>query len=108
MHEDGSIFILPWRRRFHLLKPEYIYHRIKELQRSYRLSIIMCHVDTEDAVEPLAQVCKHGWGWRMMDRNRGKVEPPFQSTCVDSPAPRWFAVACIEPAYGNSSKAPHC
>ncbi|EFN59249.1 hypothetical protein CHLNCDRAFT_19196 [Chlorella variabilis] len=48
--------------RFHLLKPEYIYHRIKELQRSYRLSIIMCHVDTEDAVEPLAQVTRAAIG----------------------------------------------
>lgn len=44
--------------RYHLLKPEYIHHRIRELQRSFRLRIILCHVDTEDAVEPLAQV---GW-----------------------------------------------
>lgn len=42
--------------RYHLLRPEYIHQRIKELQRSYRLRIIMCHVDTDDAVEPLAQV----------------------------------------------------
>lgn len=41
--------------RYHLLKPEYIHHRIRELQRSFRLRIILCHVDTEDAVEPLAQ-----------------------------------------------------
>lgn len=44
--------------RYHLLKPEYIHQRIRELQRSFRLRIILCHVDTEDAVEPLAQV---GW-----------------------------------------------
>lgn len=42
--------------RYHLLKPEYIHGRIKSLQRSYRLRIVLCHVDTEDAVEPLAQV----------------------------------------------------
>ncbi len=46
----------PAPRRYHLLKPEYIHHRIRELQRSFRMRIILCHVDTEDAVEPLAQV----------------------------------------------------
>jgi hypothetical protein len=49
-----------WYCRYHLLKPEYIHHRIKELQRSFRLRLILCHVDTDDAVEPLAQVRGQG------------------------------------------------
>ena len=44
--------------RYHLLNPKYIYGRIKELQRAYRLRVLLCHVDTEDAVDPLAQVTK--------------------------------------------------
>lgn len=44
--------------RFHLLKPEYVHHRIKELQRSFRLRLLVCHIDVEDVVEPLAQVIK--------------------------------------------------
>ncbi|KAL4426156.1 hypothetical protein ABPG77_007438 [Micractinium sp. CCAP 211/92] len=48
--------------RYHLLKPEYIHSRIKELQRSFRLRLILCHVDTEDAVEPLAQVTRAAIG----------------------------------------------
>ena len=44
--------------RFHLLKPEYVHHRIKELQRSYRLRLLVCHIDVEDVVEPLGQVIK--------------------------------------------------
>ncbi|KAL4443921.1 hypothetical protein ABPG75_011658 [Micractinium tetrahymenae] len=48
--------------RYHLLKPEYIHSRIKELQRSFRLRIILCHVDTDDAVEPLAQVTRAAIG----------------------------------------------
>ena len=44
--------------RFHLLKPDYVHHRIKELQRSFRLRLLICHIDVEDVVEPLAQVIK--------------------------------------------------
>ncbi len=44
--------------RYHLLKPQYIYGRIKELQRAYRLRVLLCHVDVDDAVDPLAQVTK--------------------------------------------------
>ena len=42
--------------RFHLLKPSYVYSRVKALQRAYRLRILLCYVDTEDAVAPLAEV----------------------------------------------------
>ena len=44
--------------RFHLLKPEYVHHRIKELQRSFRLRLLVCHIDVEDVVESLGQVIK--------------------------------------------------
>ena len=35
-----------------------MHHRIKELQRSYRLRLLVCHIDVEDVVEPLGQVIK--------------------------------------------------
>lgn len=44
--------------RFHLLKPEYIHHRIKQLQKSYKLRIILCHVDVDDVVEALGTVTR--------------------------------------------------
>ena len=57
MHEfDFREYTLRRRCRFHLLKPEYVHHRIKQLQRIYRLRIILCHVDVDDVVEPLSQV----------------------------------------------------
>ena len=46
------------RGRYHLLKPLYIHGRIKELQRAFRLRILLCHVDVDDAVEPLGQITK--------------------------------------------------
>lgn len=36
--------------RYHLLHPDYLYFRIRELQKNYRLRIILCHVDV---VSPL-------------------------------------------------------
>ena len=42
--------------RYHLLKPLYIHGRIKELQRAFRLRVLLCHVDVEDVVGPLAAV----------------------------------------------------
>lgn len=44
--------------RYHLLKPDYIHFRIRELQRSFTLRILLCHVDVDDVVEPLQQVTK--------------------------------------------------
>lgn len=49
--------------RFHLLKPDYIYGRIKALQRAYRSRILLCHVDTEDAVAPLQEVRRRVRAW---------------------------------------------
>lgn len=41
-----------------MLKPDYIHGRIKELQKSFRLRLLLCHVDVEDVVEPLGQVIR--------------------------------------------------
>ncbi len=41
-----------------MLKPEYIHGRIKELQKSFRLRLLLCHVDVDDVVQPLAQVIR--------------------------------------------------
>lgn len=48
--------------RFHLLKPEYVYGRIRALQRAYRLTVLLCHVDTDAATEPLAAVTRAAIG----------------------------------------------
>lgn len=53
---DSAVLFLSL--RFHLLKPEYVHHRLKELQRSFRLRVLLCYVDVEDAVAPLATVTK--------------------------------------------------
>lgn len=42
--------------RFHLLKPEYVHHRIKQLQRGYRLRVVLVHVDIVDTIDALSQV----------------------------------------------------
>ena len=44
--------------RYHLLKPQYIHGRLKELQRAFRVRVLLCHVDVEDVVAPLAQVTR--------------------------------------------------
>eukprot|EP00250_Pteridium_aquilinum_P016052 c22916_g1_i1 orf=230-1546(+) len=44
--------------RYHLLHPDYLYFRIRELLKSFRLRIILCFVDVEDVVKPLHEVTK--------------------------------------------------
>ncbi|CAN4088408.1 unnamed protein product [Withania somnifera] len=44
--------------RYHLLHPDYLYFRIRELQKNFRLCIILCHVDVEDVVKPLLEVTR--------------------------------------------------
>lgn len=44
--------------RYHLLHPDYLYFRIRELQKSYRLRVVLCHVDVEDVIKPLHDVTK--------------------------------------------------
>ncbi|MCD7455104.1 Excision repair cross-complementation group 1 [Datura stramonium] len=44
--------------RYHLLHPDYLYFRIRELQKNFRLRIVLCHVDVEDVVKPLLEVTR--------------------------------------------------
>uniref|UniRef100_A0A7N0V5Z3 DNA excision repair protein ERCC-1 n=1 Tax=Kalanchoe fedtschenkoi TaxID=63787 RepID=A0A7N0V5Z3_KALFE len=44
--------------RYHLLHPDYLYYRIRELQKNFKLRIILCHVDVEDVVKPLLEVTR--------------------------------------------------
>ncbi|KAG2695478.1 hypothetical protein I3760_07G014500 [Carya illinoinensis] len=44
--------------RYHLLHPDYLYFRIRELQKNFKLRIVLCHVDVEDVVKPLLEVTK--------------------------------------------------
>ncbi|XP_031276423.1 DNA excision repair protein ERCC-1 [Pistacia vera] len=44
--------------RYHLLHPDYLYYRIRELQKSFKLRVVLCHVDVEDVVKPLLEVTK--------------------------------------------------
>ncbi|KAL3343145.1 hypothetical protein AABB24_026948 [Solanum stoloniferum] len=44
--------------RYHLLHPDYLYFRIRELQKNFRLRIILCHVDVEDVIKPLLEVTR--------------------------------------------------
>uniref|UniRef100_A0A3Q7FR03 ERCC1-like central domain-containing protein n=1 Tax=Solanum lycopersicum TaxID=4081 RepID=A0A3Q7FR03_SOLLC len=38
--------------------PDYLYFRIRELQKNFRLRIILCHVDVEDVMKPLLEVTR--------------------------------------------------
>ncbi|KAL2644805.1 hypothetical protein R1flu_012392 [Riccia fluitans] len=44
--------------RYHLLHPDYIYHRIRELTKGFRLRVVLCHVDVDDVIKPLHEVTK--------------------------------------------------
>ncbi|KAJ6928821.1 disease resistance gene NBS-LRR family protein [Populus alba x Populus x berolinensis] len=44
--------------RYHLLHPDYLYYRIRELQKNCKLRVVLCHVDVEDVVKPLLEVTK--------------------------------------------------
>ncbi|KAL1211696.1 DNA excision repair protein ERCC-1 [Cardamine amara subsp. amara] len=44
--------------RYHLLHPDYLYFRIRELQKNFKLSIVLCHVDVDDVLKPLLEVTK--------------------------------------------------
>ncbi|KAJ1294817.1 hypothetical protein BS78_01G175200 [Paspalum vaginatum] len=44
--------------RYHLLHPDYLYYRIRELQKNFRLRIILCHIDVEDVVKPLHEITR--------------------------------------------------
>ena len=44
--------------RYHLLHPEYLAHRLRELQRAFKLRLVLCCVDCEDPAKPLGEVNK--------------------------------------------------
>eukprot|EP00249_Psilotum_nudum_P012969 c24077_g1_i4 orf=610-1233(-) len=44
--------------RYHLLHPDYLYYRIRELPKGFRLRVILCFVDVEDVIKPLHEVTK--------------------------------------------------
>ncbi|OEL36807.1 DNA excision repair protein ERCC-1 [Dichanthelium oligosanthes] len=44
--------------RYHLLHPDYLYYRIRELQKNFRFRVILCHVDVEDVVKPLHEITR--------------------------------------------------
>ncbi|KAG5244868.1 DNA excision repair protein [Salix suchowensis] len=44
--------------RYHLLHPDYLYYRIRELKKNYKLRVVLCHIDVEDVVKPLLEVTK--------------------------------------------------
>ncbi|RVX18983.1 DNA excision repair protein ERCC-1 [Vitis vinifera] len=44
--------------RYHLLHPDYLYYRIRELQKNFKLRVVLCHVDVEDVIKPLLEVTR--------------------------------------------------
>lgn len=44
--------------RFHNLHPDYLHIRIRELQTSFRLRVVLCHLDIEDTARPLGAISK--------------------------------------------------
>ncbi|KAL0923669.1 hypothetical protein M5K25_007735 [Dendrobium thyrsiflorum] len=44
--------------RYHLLHPDYLYYRIRELQKVFKLRVILCHIDVEDVTKPLLEVTR--------------------------------------------------
>jgi len=44
--------------KYHLLHPNYILRRMKEIGRNFRLRVVVCLVDVEDNVKPLLQLNK--------------------------------------------------
>jgi len=51
----GLALLLP---RYHLLHPDYIFVRIRELQKSFRLRVLLCHVDLDGVIKPLHDIIK--------------------------------------------------
>ena len=48
--------------RYHLLHPDYIGARLRQLQRSFRLLVLLVLVDVEDAGRPLVELGKMAVG----------------------------------------------
>ncbi|KAF8064639.1 ERCC1 [Scenedesmus sp. PABB004] len=48
--------------RYHLLQPEYVLHRLRAVQRGFRLAVLLLLVDTEEVVKPLAELHRAALG----------------------------------------------
>jgi DNA excision repair protein ERCC-1 len=44
--------------KYHLLHPSYLFRRIKEVGKSYRLRVVICQVDVDDNVKALLELNK--------------------------------------------------
>ena len=44
--------------RYHLLHPNYLFRRIKEIGRDYRLRVVLCQVDIDDNIKALLELNK--------------------------------------------------
>eukprot|EP00898_Chlorokybus_atmophyticus_P003409 jgi/Chlat1/4069/Chrsp26S04112 len=44
--------------RYHLLHPDYLFARVRELQKNFRLRAILCYVDQVDVIQPLHEITK--------------------------------------------------
>lgn len=45
-HVSNLITMTVWcSLRYHLLHPDYLYYRIRELQKNFKLRVVLCHVD---------------------------------------------------------------
>lgn len=60
--------------RYHLLHPDYLYFRIRELQKSFRLRVILCHVDVVGH-PPLKSPVEGFCEWRVQDSSMINLRP---------------------------------
>lgn len=45
MCSNLNLLIVWYSLRYHLLHPDYLYYRIRELQKNFKLRVVLCHVD---------------------------------------------------------------
>ena len=93
--------------RYHRLHPEYIVSRMKEILRSFRLRVVLCHVDVEDPKEPLGQVNKLAAlnGFTLLCGFSQKVRLSFLHAWCPSDGPAEVAMALLLKA-GQSTSTP--
>eukprot|EP00164_Ancoracysta_twista_P008498 GFYU01012316.1.p1 GENE.GFYU01012316.1~~GFYU01012316.1.p1 ORF type:complete len:431 (-),score=36.24 GFYU01012316.1:270-1427(-) len=54
----GGVCALYLSLRFHLLNKDYLFQRIRELQRDFRIRLVICLVDVADSVQPIQTITK--------------------------------------------------
>lgn len=77
---------LPCSLRYHLLHPDYLYFRIRELQKNFKLRVVLCHVDVVSLKSLLLKhcvCCSYGFLDRKIRWNR----------CLKSPKPLFSMTA---------------